>query len=1013
MCLFSRGGTPMRGMPRGTLRSFASLCLLLLSGAAVAAESAKLNFNPDWKFLKADPAGAAAPAFDDSAWSTVSLPHTYNDIDTFDDWSTPNHVGEMNLWSGRTWYRKTFVLPETLKGKKVFIEFEAVRQIAEVYLNGQLLGVSKTGFIPFGFDLTPRLKFGGAKNVIAVMADNRFTAETDMAKIVKTDLPWNSPHWHPAHGGIYRNVYLHVADPLHIALPLYSFLQTAGPYVYATEVSQNSAIVTVEVPIQNERDSAANVELVANILDRNGKPVLQLQQAAVPVAAGSSAELSASATLPKPQRWEPSHPYLYRVLCTIRVAGQVVDTREIPLGIRSVRWSAETGLFINGRHEKLHGWGQKPTDEWPGLGAAQPDWMHYYTLALMKEAGGNFIRWGHCAGGPAMIAAGDRLGLIAEQPGVDGEGDAQPEPWKIRAAAFRDTIIYFRNNPSILIWEGGNQKVSRDHAAELRSYMDQYDPHGGRVYAHRRADEITAEFMDIGIGTEGGREIARLPVVEGEYDREESPRRVWDDASPPNFGYPEGKGQTYQLTSEQYAVNQVTEYMKKIAEDNHAGGANWIFSDSTSGGRVSSEVARAGGEVDGVRLPKEAYYVCRTIFRDDPQVHIIGHWTYPAGTKKTIYVTSNAEEVELFVNGRSLGHGAVSDRYLFTFADVAWKAGEIKAVASFDGKPVATDSKHTVGPAVALKMTPIAGPGGLRADGSDIVLIDVEAVDAHGDRAPTFQNRVDFEIGGPGVWRGGYNSGKIKSINNPYLDLEAGVNRVSVRATRTAGDITVQVAGSQAGAAGLKPARITIHAMPVPVENGFTAALPAMPVPEPAETRVTTATAKPASGGAAGVGASAAPLTGAPAASAAPPGKYVESFSYSGPTADVHVRQDVRNGARLFVDSEVTATALPEALLGADYVQAAQADKLYSAVDLMEIAVKARSTVSVAHDDRLARPIWLTEQFQPTGMALTVGGKPMKIFQLRADRDTSLTLGSNTESPGIKDCNMYVVFVSK
>src|SRR5205823_9518281 len=139
---------------------------------------------------------------------------------------------------------------------------------------------------------------------------------------------------------------------------------------------------------------------------------------------------------------------------------------------------------------------------------------------------------------------------------------------------------------------------------------------------------------------------------------------------------------------------------------------------------------------------------CRTIFRGDPQVHIIGHWTYPAGTKKTIYVTSNAEEVELFVNGRSLGHGAVSDRYLFTFPNVAWEAGEIKAVASFDRKPVATQSKHTAGPAVALKLTPVTGPGGLRADGSDVLLLDVEAVDAHGDRAPTFQKRVDFEIAG-------------------------------------------------------------------------------------------------------------------------------------------------------------------------------------------------------------------------------------------------------------------------
>ena len=266
--------------------------------------------------------------------------------------------------------------------------------------------------------------------------------------------------------------------------------------------------------------------------------------------------------IPKPQLWEPDYPALYHVICTLRVAGKEVDTREIPLGIRTVKWDVNTGFYINGHHVKLHGWGQKPTDEWPGLGAAQPDWMHYYTLSLMKEAGGNFVRWGHCAAAPAMLDAGDRLGIIAEQPGVDGEGDTVTA-WTIRAAALRDMIIYFRNHPSILIWEGGNQKVIREHAKELRGYMDQYDPHGGRAYAHRRADQVTAEFMDIGIGTEGGREIAKLPVVEGEYDREESPRRVWDDFSPPNFGYPEAKGQTYDLTSEQYAVNQVTQYIRR------------------------------------------------------------------------------------------------------------------------------------------------------------------------------------------------------------------------------------------------------------------------------------------------------------------------------------------------------------------------------------------------------------------------------------------------------------------
>ncbi|MEY2428702.1 MAG: beta-galactosidase, partial [Verrucomicrobiota bacterium] len=684
-------------------------------------------------------------------------------------------------------------------------------------------------------------------------------------------------------------------------------------------------------------------------------------------------------------------------VCSLRVGSETIDSCEIPCGIRIVRWEAQTGLYLNGHHLKLYGWGQKPTDEWPGLGAAQPDWMHFFTLQLMKEAGGNFVRWGHCAGAPVSIAAADRLGLITDQPGVDGESDTRGAAWAIRASAFRDTIIYYRNHPSILLWEGGNQKVSRDHARELREHMDKYDPHGGRAYTHRRADETTAEFMDVALGTEGGREIARLPVVEGEYDREESPRRVWDDFSPPNFGYPEAKGQTFDLTSEQYAVNQAAQYVRKLGADNHCGGANWIFSDSTSGGRVSCEVARAGGEVDGSRLPKEAYYVCRAMFRADPQVHIISHWTYPPGTKKPIYVASNCEAVELFVNGKSIGSGEVSDHYLFTFPDVAWQPGEIRAVAAIGGKPVATQVKHTVGPPAALRLTSITGAGGWRADGHDVALVDVEAVDTGGERCPTFQKRVDFDIEGPGVWRGGYNSGKTNSINLTHLDLECGINRISVRAMRRPGAVTVR-----AWCGDLTPGTITLQSVPVKIENGISTELPALPdVPLPGEPIAVTAnaTAYPAQ----------------PVSEPKPaiePGRFTKAFSYSGPSASVRLQQDAEDGKKIYADDDFQFVSLPEELRGSDYVQAAKADTLYHAVDLMEIAVKAGTVVSVAHDDRLPRPAWLTSQSKPTALSLTINGQPMRIFQRRVDRDESFTLGPNVENAHAEVCNMYVVFVN-
>ena len=889
--------------------------------------------------------------------------------------------------------------------------------MAEVYLNGQLLGTAKGGFTPFGFDLTPYLKLG-ASNLLAVMADNRFMKDpldpgmapqaatnekthpnlaqlskllmenipATLAELQADQIPWNNPHWHPAHGGIYRNVRLIVTDPLHITLPLYSFLQTEGPYAYATDITEKSAQVGLTVPVRNERPGAVTVALQATVRDAYGQSVVSFAQTQI-APAGATLEFKSSGRVPAPCLWEPAYPHVYQISVELRVDGQVVDATTVPFGIRAIRWDANAGLFVNGAHVKLHGWGQKATNEWPGLGAALPDWLQGYTLQLMKDGGGNFVRWGHVPGSPAQITAGDRLGIITLQPGGDGESDTIGGAWALRAANQRDVLIYYRNNPSIFIWEGGNQKVSRDHAAELRGLMDKYDPHGGRVYAHRRADAITAEFMDVGIGTEGGREIARLPVVEGEYNREESPRRVWDDASPPNFGYPEAKGQTYQLTSEQFAVNQVGQYVKKLGADNHAGGANWIFSDSTSGGRVGVEVARTSGEVDGVRLPKEAYYVTAAMFRDDPQVHIIGHWSYPAGTKKNVYVASNGDDVELFLNGQSLGHGKISNQYLFTFADITFARGEIKAVASRAGHVIATDNKHTVGVPVALRLTPLTGPGGILADGADVVLFDVEAVDAKGDRVPTFQQRVDFEFSGPGTWRGGYNSGKINSINHSYLDLEAGINRVAVRAGRTPGKLTLT-----ARSAGLAPASAGVDSL------AYTGALPARPVTALTRQPVRTIVATPAT---------AAKPTGPVLL-----GKFIKTLNYTAPNASiVHVEIGARDGKNAYVNIDSPFTTLPAALIGADWVQVDNRDALYSAVDLMELALASDSVVWIAHDNRLPRPAWLTKQFEPTQLTITVAGQKMNLHRHAARAGDSLTLGANTENTSITAGKMYLVFV--
>jgi beta-galactosidase len=223
------------------------------------------------------------------------------------------------------------------------------------------------------------------------------------------------------------------------------------------------------------------------------------------------------------------------------------------------------------------------------------------------------------------------------------------------------------------------------------------------------------------------------------------------------------------------------------------------------------------GKVDSVRLPKQAYYVYRVMQNPAPDLHIIGHWTYPTNTVKTIYVAANhCDSVELLVNGKSQGVStAPTDGCIFAFPKIQFETGKISAVAKSTGKVVAQDEIETAGEAKKLKLTPHVSPNGLLADGSDVAFFDVEVVDAQGRRCPTEEARVDFKLDGPAIWRGGYNSGKINSVNNLFLDTECGVNRVAIRSTRTPGKITLT-----ATRAGLEPATVELISNVPPKETG-------------------------------------------------------------------------------------------------------------------------------------------------------------------------------------------------
>jgi beta-galactosidase len=876
----------------------------------------------------------------------------------------------------------------------VFIEFEGVRQVADVYLNGHHLGQDKTGFIPFGFDLTPFMNFGG-RNVLAVKADNT------VAEKFTGDTPWNHQNWHPPHGGIYRNVYLHVTDPLHVTLPLYAHLQTEGVYAWVQSLTKERVMVGITAEVENSRTNAADTIIQFSLVDHDGQIVGQATEKTT-LRAGEKCKVSSKLEVSNPQLWEPGYPYVYQVRVTVISGGTTCDVTESPFGIRNFRFDVATGFWINGHPLKLHGWGQKPTQEWAGLGAAIPDWLHDFTSRLMQDAGGNFIRWGHCAGAPVDIDGGDKYGFVTLMPGVDAERDCDGEAWKIRAAAFRDMMIYYRNHPSICVWEGGNYNVSPAHAAELREAVQKWDPQGKRYFGFRMSTPGMLPYIDIELGTIGRpRCFPNLPVVEAEYDRTETPRRVWDKYSPPDFGHlgQRESENTYQLDSEGFATNAICEWWTKFgSKPDHSGGANWIFSDGPHGSRQVTDVVRCSGEVDAVRLPKEAYWALQAAWSDEPIVHLIGHWNYPAGTVKAMYAVAQADAVELFVNGRSLGRGERSLNTLFTWKNVAYEPGEIRVVGYRDGKSIATQTKQTAGEPAALRLTPITAPGGWHADGSDVALVDVEVVDAQGRRCPTDQARVDFEISGPGIWRGGYNSGKEHSINNTFFDTECGINRASLRSTLQPGVVVVTVRR-----AGLLPATVRLESLPIKVQDGIIKTTPA--------NYATKLPPRPTIDGTALVAlAEARKAPPIAAATTATDDRCFSTFVYTGDGVGGGEDRLVPRVLAYSDDALLYLDSLPKSLADARLIRTANRDHTYWANDYI-VATAARDLeVFVAHDTQVPAPDWLNS-YRKTGDVVRVSGQQLPLYAKRLAKGESLRISGNAEQgQGVSSALNMILF---
>jgi beta-galactosidase len=387
----------------------------------------------------------------------------------------------------------------------------------------------------------------------------------------------------------------------------------------------------------------------------------------------------------------------------------------------------------------------------------------------------------------------------------------------------------------VLFFECGNENINEKHMAEMKAIRDEYDPHGGRAIGSR-------EMLDSKVAEYGGEMLyinksAHIPMWAMEYSRDEGLRKYWDDYTPPYHKDGDGplhNGQnasTYNRNQESHAIENIIrwyEFWKErpgTGKRVSSGGVNIIFSETNTHHR-GAENYRRSGEVDALRITKENFYAHQVMWDGwvdikNTGIHIIGHWNYTTDVTKDIYVISSADKVELFVNGRSLGYGIQSNRFLFTFKNIHWQKGTISAISyTADGKKVSTTQKSTAGKATALRLITITHPKGMQADGHDLALIEVEAIDASGNRCPTDMSMIHFSLNGAAEWRGGMGQGPGNYILSKDLPLECGVNRILIRSTTKAGSINLT-----ATADGLRSASISIESKPYSSSDGSSTTL--------------------------------------------------------------------------------------------------------------------------------------------------------------------------------------------
>lgn len=759
--------------------------------------------------------------------TAVTLPHAWNEDEAF-------RGGIKDMSDSVVWYRKTFSLPKSSEGKRVIIEFEGARQAAEVIVNGTTAGLHENGVMAFGYDITPYLKKG--KNLIEVRTDNDWNYQE---KATGTKFQWNNNNFNANYGGLTKNVWLHIVDSVYQTLPLYHNLGTTGVYVYAKDfdIAGRQATVCVESEVRNDTDQPVTRRLRVSLNERDSLSTMVCGFVGEPtvIPAHGKATLKAESRAYGLHFWSWGYGYLYDVTTTLMDDKGNTTGEEDPVvtttGFRKTEF--RDGMFyLNDRVLMIHGYAQRSSNEWPGVGMSVPAWLSDYSNDLMVKSGGNLVRWMHVAPWRQDVESCDRVGLIQAMPAGDAEKDATGRQWEQREELMRDAIIYYRNNPSIVFYECGNRGISAEHMLAMKAIRDQYDPNGGRAIGSREMlDRPEAEY--------GGEMLYvnksdTKPMWMMEYCRDEALRWYWNSWSYPYHKegdgplYRDAPADAYNHNNDEFAAELVARWYEYWLERPgsgtkvNSGGAKIIFSDTQTHGR-SADNYRVSGVVDPMRVPKDAFFAHQVMWDgwvDDltPRTYIVGHWNYePGDTIPVVYVVSTSDKVVLAQGDRKDTADEHKYRFLHIFRNVIYSADRLTATGfGADGREESSYTLETTGKPHGIKLTAITNPTGWKADGNDVALVQVEITDKQGRRCPLDNRLIRFSLSGPAEWRGGVAKGKDNHALQDTLAVECGINRVMLRSTAKAGTVTLT-----ARAEGMDDTKITLTTNAVETTGGL------------------------------------------------------------------------------------------------------------------------------------------------------------------------------------------------